>query len=154
MICPRRRLGINKKLDELFKPGGRNPELNRKLRDLEEVREKLREARQELKRYDEAYEGLRRKTDDIEACRSAVRSLNRQKEQVDVSLKAWDDALLLRAMERDLADLPLKIENFPARGVDRLDRLTEKIEAKEAALDALRGDRDETLREAQAHSLG
>ena len=35
---------IDKKLDEFFKPGGRSPEINRKLRDLEEVRDKLREA--------------------------------------------------------------------------------------------------------------
>ena len=53
---------IGKKLDELFKPGGRSPELNRRLRDLEEVREKLRDSRQELKRYDEAFQGLRAAT--------------------------------------------------------------------------------------------
>ena len=51
---------IGKKLDELFKPGGRSPELNRRLRELEDVWDKLRASRQELKRYDEAFQGLRR----------------------------------------------------------------------------------------------
>src|SRR4030042_1922910 len=35
---------IQRKLEELFKPGGRNPRINKKLAHLDEVRSKLREA--------------------------------------------------------------------------------------------------------------
>ena len=150
MRCQAATASIVKKLDEIFKPGGRSPELNRRLRDLEDIRDKLRDSRQELKRYDEAFQGLRRtEKGDIEEYRAAIRSSSREKERVDTYLKVWDDAVLLRTFERELADLPLNIESFPAKGVDRLDRLGEKIEAKEAALAALAGDHDEALRELQ-----
>ncbi len=140
-------MNIGKRLDELFKPGGRTPGLNRKVRDLEDVRGRLREARQELKRYDEAYGQLCRKTDEIDKLRSALRGLGREKERADVFLKVWDDVLRLGALERDLADLPLIIESYPMKGVDRLERLLERMEAKIAVLAALEGDREETLRE-------
>jgi uncharacterized protein YhaN len=140
---------IGKKLDELFKPGGRSPELNRRLRDLEDIRNKLRDSRQELKRYDEAFQGLGRTARAVEEHRSAIRSLNRDKERVDTYLKVWDDVALLKTFERELADLPLKIESFPAKGVDRLDRLDEKIEAQVALCATLADERDAALRELQ-----
>jgi uncharacterized protein YhaN len=140
---------IGKKLDELFKPGGRSPEINRRLRDLEDIRDKLRTSRQELKRYDEASQGLRHTAEVIEEYRAAIRSSNREKERVDTYLKVWDDAVLLKTFERELADLPLKIESFPSKGVERLDRLGEKIEGKEALCATLAGEHDEALRELQ-----
>ncbi len=85
----------------------------------------------------------------IEEYRVAIRSSNREKERVDTYIKIWDDAALLRTFERELADLPLKIESFPAKGVDRLDRLGEKIEAKEALCATLADERDAALRELQ-----
>jgi uncharacterized protein YhaN len=140
---------IGKKLDELFKPGGRTPEINRRLRDLEDIRNRLRDSRQELKRYDEAFQGLRRTAGVIEEYRAAIRSSNREKERIDTYLKVWDDAVLLKTLERELADLPLKIESFPAKGVDRLDRLGEKIEAQVALCATLAGEHDAALRELQ-----
>ena len=140
---------IGKKLDELFKPGGRTPEINRRLRDLEDVREKLRDSRQELKRYDEAFQGLRVAAGVIEEHRAAIRASHREKERVDTYLKVWDDVALLKTLEQELADLPLKIESFPARGVDRLDRLGEKIEAQVALCATLADERDAALRELQ-----
>ena len=79
----------------------------------------------------------------------AIRSSNREKERVDTYIKIWDDAALLRTFERELADLPLKIESFPAKGVDRLDRLGEKIEAKEALCATLADEHDAALRAAE-----
>ncbi len=140
---------IGRKLDELFKPGGRTPEINRRLRDLEEVREKLRDARQEMKRYDEAFQGLRAATGVIEEYRAAIRSSHREKERIDTYLKVWDDVVLLKTLEQELADLPLTIETFPTRGVDRLDRLGEKTEAHVALCAALADERDAALRELQ-----
>ena len=140
---------IGKKLDELFKPGGRSPEINRRLRDLEDIRDNLRASRQELKRYDEAFQGLRRAAEVIEEYRAAIRSSNREKERVDTYLKVWDDVVLLKTFERELADLPLKIESFPSKGVDRLDRLGEKIEAEEKLCATLAGEHDAALRELQ-----
>ncbi len=138
---------IGKRLDELFKPGGRSPELNRRLRELEDIRVKLRDSRQELKRYDEAFQGLGRTAKAMEEHRAEIRALNREKERVDTCLKAWDDAMLLGNLMRELADLPLTIETFPAKGVDRLDRLEEQIEAKEALCATLRDENDEAARE-------
>ncbi len=149
LSLPKAMTAIGKKLDELFKPGGRSPELNRKLRDLDDIREKLRASRQELKRYDEAFQGLRCTTRVIEEHRAAERASNREKEQVDTYLKVWDDAVLLRTFERELSELPLKIESFPAKGVDRLDRLEGKIEEKASRCAALDEERDAALRELQ-----
>ncbi len=140
---------IGKKLDELFKPGGRNPEVNRRLRDLEDIRDKLRASRQEMKRYDEAYERLQSTERAIEEYRAAIRSANREKERVDTSLKVWDDVVLLRNLERELVDLPLKIESFPAKGIDRLDRLGGRIDEQRALCATLAGEHDAALRDLQ-----
>ena len=72
---------------------------------------------------------------------------NREKERVDTCLKVWDEVALLRNSKRELADLPVKIESFPAKGVDRLDRLGEKIGAQRALCATLADEHDAALRE-------
>ena len=138
---------IGRRLDAPFKPGGRSPELNGKLRKLEEVRGKLHESRRELKRYDEAFQALQIVSKVIEGHRAAMAASRREKEHVDTLLTVWDDAAALEALEQELADLPATGDAFPSKGIERLDRLEEKIETQAGLCAALAGEREAALRE-------
>ncbi|MGD0918028.1 MAG: AAA family ATPase [Thermodesulfobacteriota bacterium] len=134
---------IQRKLEELFKPGGRNPRINKKLGDLDEVRSKLHEARSGIDQYDAACLELRKKEEELQKLNSEVSSINRAKNRIETYLKLWEDWVLLREIETRLTELPLIITSFPENGVERLDRCLEKREREEQLLAEIKLERDD-----------
>lgn len=136
---------IQRKLEELFKPGGRNPRINKKLADLDEVRLKLREARSGIDQYDAACLELRKKEEELQKLNSEVGSINRAKNRIETYLKLWEDWVLLREIEKRLTELPLIITSFPENAVERLDRCLEKREREEQLLAEIKLERDDLM---------
>lgn|GEM_PF-1335644 len=127
LSLPRAITGIETKMGDLFKPGGRNPQINQKLSALEAVRANLRQARTGIELYDAASVALGKKTHEIEELQREERSVNKQKDLIDRYLKLWNNWISLEDHQSDLAALPLIVDNFPEQGIERLERDLERL---------------------------
>ena len=63
---PRAQKKIKEKLENLFKPGGRNPLINTKIAELEIIMGKIREATQNMGKYDSIFEEVNELNEKIE----------------------------------------------------------------------------------------
>jgi uncharacterized protein YhaN len=147
LSLPRAITGIETKMGDLFKPGGRNPRINQKLSALEAVRASLRQARTGIELYDAASEALGKKAHEIEELQEEQKSVNKEKILVERYLKLWDNWISLEDRQRELAALPLIVNNFPEQGIERLDRNLEKLARENEILSEFASDRDSLARE-------
>jgi uncharacterized protein YhaN len=150
LSLPKAITGIETKMGDLFKPGGRNPQINQKLFALEAVRTSLRQARTGIELYDAASEALEKKIHEIEMLQEEHRSVNKEKFLIQTYLKLWDNWISLEDLQRELAGLPLVVENFPENGVERLDRELEKLNREKGILSEFVSDRDNLAKEIKA----
>lgn len=129
---------LDKKLEELFKSGGKKPVVNRLLADLKQVRDSLRNHESDAR----AYEDAATRRDAVEAALAGLRE-RRAAAETDIARlerrqngwHLWEEAVRL---EGQLARLVPVVEDFPVDGVARLEQLLEKTEERAAALAALR----------------
>jgi uncharacterized protein YhaN len=150
LSLPRAIKAIETKMENLFKPGGRIPLINQKLSVLDNVRTNLRAARTGIESYDAASEALENKIHEIEALQEELRSVNKEKNLIETYLKLWNNWISLEDYQRDLAALPLIVDNFPEQGIERLDRDTERLAREKEILNELASDRDSLTREIKA----
>jgi len=134
--------GIETKIGDLFKHGGRIPKINQKLVALETVRTSLRQARTGIESYDAASDALEKKMHEIEALQEKQKSVNKEKNQIDTYLKLWNNWISLEDYQRELAELPLIVDSFPENGIERLDRDLEKLTREKEICTELVLDRD------------
>ena len=118
----------------LFKPGGTSPTINRKLKRLDEVRAELRATAENLRQFDHLRSELVGVEAEIVDLRARKDAASRQHDQARRLLGAFDDWVVLRAAEVELARLP-DVAVFPADGLaqlatgeQKLDGLAERIE--------------------------
>lgn len=141
---------IDAAMGDLFRPGGRNPRINRKLADLEQKRMLLREAQGDIDRYDqaalEAVEVDRR----LEELRVAITEKRWEHERMTALVRLWPDWLALTDLERALRGLPEHVDIFPEDGLKLLEGLLQRIEGAEQLLADLRAERDTDKREADS----
>ncbi|MCX5814030.1 MAG: AAA family ATPase [Proteobacteria bacterium] len=127
LSLPKAITGIETKMGEMFKPGGRNPLINQKLVALEAVRASLRQARTGIELYDAASEALEKKMHEIDALQEEQKSVNKEKNLTETYLKLWNNWISLEDHQKELSELPLVVDSFPENGVERLDRDFEKL---------------------------
>ncbi len=147
LSLPRAITGIETKMGDLFKPGGRNPRINQKLSVLEAVRASLRQARTGIELYDAASEALGKKTHEIEKLQEEEKSVNKERRLIERYLKLWNNWISLEDHQRELAVLPLIVDNFPEQGIERLDRNLERLAREKDILVEFSSDLENLARE-------
>lgn len=128
---------------ELFKPGGKNPLLNRKLAEVEKLQAQLKILQSEAEKYwgyERELMELAQVVDEVGEQRLAVtRKLN----HLENLKKAWPDWVSLCLVRQEQDQLQLQITSFPLQGLEKLEKLQERQQQQQA--------RVKEHREAQEH---
>lgn len=141
---------IETELGNLFKPGGRNPQINRKLTDLEIIRAELRNARTGIEQYNAARSALEKNLHEIEELQKDYKFVSKKKNEIETYLKLWNNWISLEDCQKELSELPLKVENFPENGIERLERNLEKLTREKDLLVEFISDNENLLKEINA----
>jgi uncharacterized protein YhaN len=140
LLLPKAQSEIDRRLEELFRPRGNKPLINGKLSQLEEIRNRLKAASALTDRYDEAQRELRDIGGKREGLRADASRLAKDIARAGTYLRLWDDWVSLLDIEERLRTFPHVVDEFPEEGVQRLDRLLEKLDLKQADLSGLETD--------------
>jgi len=124
-----------KELDNRFKPNGRNPKLNSKLKELRGLRNDLRR----LEENNEQYVDMLGKRDSLEARIKALKSESIMLSAEQTRLEEWKKVYPLIQKERQLKDELSQYNElvFPEKGLEELERLKQyqkEIERKRITL--------------------
>ncbi|HYN44435.1 MAG TPA: AAA family ATPase [Candidatus Limnocylindrales bacterium] len=118
---------IKKRETDLFKKQGSKPPINNLFKRIKEINKKISELEEEQKEYDSF-------NFEVERLSTLINDLNGDNSEIQKELNhildlisIWDDWRKIQDSRNSLVDLP-KIENFPEKGVDNLERIQEKIE--------------------------
>ena len=129
---------LDGEMEQLFKRSGQNPEINRLLRELDRLDQEIAELRREPAEYNQLRERLRVLGGEIEAAREEARALEQRAAWLEKLDQAWEIRQRLVTVRARLQALPA-VDTFPEAGVERLERLEERLresERRRAALQA------------------
>jgi uncharacterized protein YhaN len=118
---------LEKRAGELFKPSGRNPELNQVLKELEEVKAKLHALEDRPARYAEERERLASLFRQQEEATALRDTLSRELGRLTRLEAALGDLGELARVRMELAVLP-DLTAFPVGGEARLEELLQRLE--------------------------
>ncbi|MCM3567904.1 AAA family ATPase [Neobacillus mesonae] len=129
---------LQKELESRFKPSGKKPVLNGKLQAVHEKSQELKKSAAKSNKYDD----LIRKREDtirkIEQITERLEDIQKRKEK----LSEWNriEAIVKeeRQIKKGLSDLG-ELGDFPIRGIERLEKLTEFIQPCHAKLKSING---------------
>lgn len=121
---------LQKRLDELFKPSGKNPKLNRQLQKVKQSFATYQDGKRNNQQYLRILSDLEEAQDGVARVHAQRQELRLEVEQEETLLKIWpiyEEWQFLRKQMAQLGDL-----DFPANGVVRLEHLV----AREKELNA------------------
>ncbi|MFE7061510.1 AAA family ATPase [Sutcliffiella sp. NPDC057660] len=113
---------LNKSMEELFKPGGRKPVMNKLMGDLKEEEKTVLQWKQKL----EQYESLQK---DIQHAANKLKTLKVEKEKLSAKLRKIDAMVAIQPIEDQLSQLKREhsklgdYSTFPIDGIARLEKL-------------------------------
>ncbi|MBW2622447.1 MAG: AAA family ATPase [Deltaproteobacteria bacterium] len=139
---------IENQLDGLFKPGGRIPALNKKIKELETIQGDLREARKGLDKYNQACGELEETERKIRELSAEFALLNRAQRKYENFEKLWPDWLILLEKEQNLKNLEEVVEIFPENGLEDYRAEKEVLDAGQKQLAGLKAEAEQLEREA------
>lgn len=137
---------LQKELEQRFKPGGKKPLLNEKLKELRSIHDALKKAEQETGEY----ESLSLKKDEAE---KKMKALDERKRNIEQGIYQLNEIIRLQPLiveERQIATRlnALGDVTFPPEGISRLARIDDQLTPLEARISWLE-DRTEAI-EAEA----
>lgn len=114
-----------KEQERLFRPHGKNPELNRSLNQLQETAKKLTAAKQAINRYEDLLEQLEKTEKTLQQMREKVQDIDRS----IIEKKEWNRAYPLVVEKIELEKQLEKIGNppFPHEGMRKLEQLESEL---------------------------
>lgn len=134
---------MQKELDSLFKPNGKKPVINQKLKEAGELKERLKRAVMQ----NEEYGNLRREKEELEKeiarCEEEQFLLQKQLHRLEEWKKLQPVIGEMARLEEHLAETEGGV--FPVDGMERLGQLNETLRAMEAEIAALKEKRDKLL---------
>ncbi len=116
---------LTKKMDEIYKPRGKIPSLNKILADMASIRERQRQSRQINQEYRQIIHRLEEKENTINDLRTQIRRLNKDLQQHKTMLEAfphWQDLVTARQRLNDIPVQQLPRENI-AQIESKIDQL-------------------------------
>ncbi len=117
--------GLQKRQDELFKPGGSNQEVARLLNELDAVERELRESANGATRFADLTEHLAKTEAEIRDLTATAKDVDLLVRRTERLRAAFDDWVEGQALEGELAGLPERA-SFPVDGLNRLAALEER----------------------------
>ncbi|WP_068773739.1 AAA family ATPase [Paenibacillus sp. FJAT-26967] len=121
---------LSARADTVYKPRGRNQELNRSIRAYEELRAGRLRTRDEIARYEEALEEMRGLENRLESTERERREVLVQLDWMSRCLHAYEPWQKLRLAVEEMDGLP-EIPDFPVEAVTRYETLRQELDALE-----------------------
>ncbi|MGK5092260.1 AAA family ATPase [Deltaproteobacteria bacterium TL4] len=134
MAIPQTMKKLKAHLENLFKPGGRNPQINVMLSSLEEVQEKIKNAANEIKEYEEAFSSQKEIIAKIARFQQDELDLRSKSKRMDTYLQLWEEWVLMQDLEDQLEHLPVIVTQYPDEGLNRLNDLQKTLESEKNSL--------------------
>ncbi|MFQ5766765.1 MAG: AAA family ATPase, partial [Acidobacteriota bacterium] len=140
---PQARKYLEARMEELFRPSGRKPEINALLKDLGMVRSKLCEAGGRIKEYESLALELARLEKLIGELQKQRESEREAHERCKAQVALWDDWMAFLNAEEGLLRLPEAVKTFPEDGLIKLDDLAGKRKSQMEELRRAQDDLEE-----------
>ena len=112
---------------KLYKPKGRDPEVNALFRNINEINAQLREIENDIQKFDDLHKELEEITKEIANVEQERNQIRTKFSHTTNLITVWDDWRKMREAEERLQKIP-EIKNFPENGIEMLERNLEKIE--------------------------
>ncbi|MFC4411547.1 AAA family ATPase [Chungangia koreensis] len=116
---------MQKEMENLFKPSGRKPEMNKAFEELRELERNLKEARQQMEQYAPSVQRLSELERELEALLQEEEEL--RKDQTDLSLFRQAAPLLEQQRVVQIQLSRFQDISFPANGIRRMESLESRI---------------------------
>lgn len=139
-----------KEMEDRFKPSGSVPRANKLLSDLKALQEELKRLKAESDTYWSYEEQSVKLHEESAAARENEEKARGHRDHLVTLAKAWPDWILLRNVKQQLAEVEPLVEDFPAGGVEKLKRLSERLEALKEEFAARRLDLEKARHELAA----
>ena len=127
---------LQKELDSRFKPSGKKPVLNEKLQALHELKSELNKAAAKNKEYEELVTIRENLEQEIKQVNGILGDLQHKKEKLNEWIRIEAIVKEEKKVMKELEDLG-EMQSFPARGIERLEKLTELLPPYRAQLSSL-----------------
>jgi len=136
---------LQKEMELRFKPSGKKPLLNEKLKDLKDIQTSLKNAEQQNEKYSELVSTKEELTDKIAQLKNEIYML----EQTGIKLREYkrNEKLVIEAAA---LDGKIKVHDpsfFPEDGLNRLEKLDEQLKSNQARMLSLKEKRDQLLKD-------
>jgi len=136
---------LQKEMELRFKPSGKKPLLNEKLKDLKDIQTSLKNAEQQNEKYSELVSTKEELTDKIAQLKNEIYLL----EQTGIKLREYkrNEKLVIEAAA---LDGKIKVHDpsfFPEDGLNRLEKLDEQLKSNQARMLRLKEKRDQLLKD-------
>jgi uncharacterized protein YhaN len=136
---------LQKEMELRFKPSGKKPLLNEKLKDLKDIQTSLKNAEQQNEKYSELVSTKDELTDKIAKLKNEIYML----EQTGIKLREYkrNEKLVIEAAA---LDGKIKVHDpffFPEDGLNRLEKLDEQLKSNQARMLRLKEKRDQLLKD-------
>ncbi|HUT04791.1 MAG TPA: AAA family ATPase [bacterium] len=122
---------LDNRMSEIFKKGGRTPEINQVLKDLDNAGNRLRAIEDATGRYDDLKGRFSQSEEEIERLEQKRRDLSLRLKALERCLMAWDPWIALESARSELEKVPV-VERFLADGLAELKRLQQGLEDAKA----------------------
>jgi uncharacterized protein YhaN len=149
LALPRANKQIKDHLEDLFKPGGSKPVINKKMTELEGIRAELREASKGIARYDQAWGELADVEERIQALRHDIAKVSRDRERFTSYDRLWPQWLALQETEKTLQQLEEVVESFPENGIGKLEKEIDSLKGHQNRMGELQDEIRQLNEEAQ-----
>jgi uncharacterized protein YhaN len=118
---------LTSRMERLFKPRGKNQEINLQLKALEDLESSIRRSKDLITQYDAMKEEERSAAIQIQQLEEERSKLLTQHTWLETCMKARESWMRLQSVESELADLP-DWPHFPDQAVSRYEALAEEQE--------------------------
>jgi len=118
---------LDKEINKLFKKRGSNQEINTLFREIKRINSSLRDIELDQKNFDDSHRRMNELLVDIKEITDNRNNIRSRHTHVENLIQAWDSWWNLKESKDSLEKIP-KIDYFPDKGIDKLERCKEKIE--------------------------
>jgi uncharacterized protein YhaN len=117
---------LKNSVEALYKKRGRNPEINQIISTIKDMDRQISDIKNDQARYDSLHADKQMRSNTINLLKDERSNIQKKLNNIHDLISIWDDWKNLQDAQINLCDLP-KIEDFPEKGVDILERILEKI---------------------------
>ncbi|MCY8202108.1 MULTISPECIES: ATP-binding protein [unclassified Bacillus (in: firmicutes)] len=129
---------LAKESERLYKPNGRNPQLNQELETLKQLAAKLKQAEAEEAGYHQLLEEKRTLEARLEAAETELKEAAGHIRMIEGAIELKPLLNEKATLEQAIAQYPEQARQFPADGLHQLEKYESHLHPKSAQLEALR----------------